>query len=233
MSFALRKFEWVPTLMASAGFLLMATLGAWQLQRLEWKEGLIAQVTTAYQQSPLTALPKTPEELKSAEFFPVALKGKFDSDTEFHIAARYYRSKLGYHILAPFILSDGRVVLVNRGWVPADKKESATRRETNPEKIREVHGIIHSGGKKSWALPDNQPEKNLWFWYATDAMGKTTGKDYLNVVIDATGQEDLNQLPIPAGAIPKLRNDHLGYAITWFGIAIAIAVIWAVYHRKP
>lgn len=223
-----RRIEILPALMTLAAVLLMAGLGVWQLQRLAWKEGLIAQIDKAHAEAPMTQLPQA--DFQAVEFFPVKLRGTFDGKTEFHIAARYYRDKLGYHILSPLRLQDGRVVLVNRGWVPVDKKEPATRPETVIKGAQTVTGIIRTAGKKNWVLPDHQPGKNLWFWYDTAGMGASTGAEYLPLVIDAVGSQDAAKLPVPSTGEIKLRNDHLGYAITWFSVALTALVIGVAYQ---
>lgn len=227
----MRRLELFPTLISLVAFTTTLALGFWQLERLRWKEELIAKIEAGNTQTPLTTLPG--ENWKDSEFKHVRLKGAFLKDTEFHHAARYFQGTLGYDILVPFRLQDKRLVLVNRGWVPADKKEAAKRPETAPGAIHEVVGIVRTAGKKKPFLPPHNPEKNLWFWYDAETMGKNSDHDFLPLVIEATGTQDAQKLPVPSTGYVKLRNDHFAYAITWFGIALGIAIIFFVYHRNP
>jgi surfeit locus 1 family protein len=107
----------IPLVMSIGAIVLLFGLGAWQLQRLAWKENLIADMESAATEAPLEILP---EDAARYQFRTVRLTGEYLSH-EFHLAARYFRDQLGYVILTPLRLADGRIVLINRGWIPAAK----------------------------------------------------------------------------------------------------------------
>lgn len=221
----------LPLLLSVGAMLLLFGLGIWQLQRLAWKEALIARIEEANQSAPLERLPDDADALQARRFYTVRLRGEYLPDIEFHLAARYFRSELGYSILTPFRLKDGRIVLVSRGWVPARLKEPETRSGT-PAGPRTILAQIRTSNERNPFTPENQPEQNVWFGRDARAMGQSAGLDVLPITLDRIGEQHPEQFPVPSDGKIKLRNDHLGYAITWFGIGLAVCIIFLIYHRK-
>ncbi len=208
-------------------------LGSWQVERLKWKEGVIAALAEANRGDVLTALPVNAEELAALQFRKITLSGTWRGDTEFHLAPRYFKDKFGYHVVTPFVLADDRVVLVNRGWVPASKKDPATRPQTQVKGRATIQGLVRIGAERSYFSPRNQPEKNIWFGRDSDAMAASAGlTNLVPAMVDIVGTQDLKALPIPSDGTIRLRNDHLSYILTWYGIALGILVIFLVYHHK-
>ena len=215
------------------GFGLCVAAGGWQVNRLEWKQGLIAEIAKANEENPLTTLPKDDAALNALQFRKVLLTGTWQGSTEFHLTPRYYRDKFGYWIITPFTLADGRTVLVNRGWVPREKKLPETRPETRVRGWERITGMVRVGPERSAFTPKNQPAKNIWFGRdVADMAAYAKLKNVAPVMVDIVGTQDLKRLPIPSDGTIRLRNDHLSYIITWYGIALGILVIFAVYHRK-
>jgi surfeit locus 1 family protein len=216
-----------------SGFGLCMAAGTWQVERLAWKEGLIAQIAAANAEAPLTALPSAPSELEALQFRRVQLSGQWRGDLEFHLTPRYWRDQFGYWIITPFVLADKRMVLVNRGWVPGKKKEIEARPETRVRGAATITGLLRTSTERGPFTPHNQPEKNLWFGRDVEAMAAHASlKNTLPAMVDIMGLQNAQLLPIPSDGTIRLRNDHLSYIITWFGIALGILVIFLVYHRK-
>lgn len=208
-------------------------LGSWQVERLAWKEGLITEVAAANAKAPLSVLPKDAAELEKLQFRKASLRGTWDSKTEFHLTPRYYRDQFGYWIISPLTLADGRILLVNRGWVPGKKKELAKRPETAVKGKVTVTGLIRVGPERSYFTPKSQPEKNIWF--GRDIAQMADSANLMNVapvMLDMVGEQDVTHLPVPSDGTIRIRNDHLSYILTWYGIALGILVIFVVYHRK-
>lgn len=219
---------------------LCLVLGVWQVQRLQWKEGLIASLRTAQEQSPIT-MEQLPEELAALagmNFHAVSLLGEYEGGTEYHVIGRSHTEEPGYHVLTPFRLAgDGRVVLVNRGWVPLNRKEAPGRQDAALREEGNVHLkgyiLVPQGGSRF--LPDHDTANNIWFWQDTAAMAALAGEEYPPFVIQRVADAQ------PEGTLPQakrgfdvqLRNDHFAYALMWFSLAISGALIFAVYHRKP
>lgn len=208
-------------------------LGTWQVQRLQWKTNLIAEIETARQSVPLDHMPADVAELKAKEFYPVVLKGTWLGDTEFHVSPRFYKGTLGYFIVTPFVLPDGRTVLVNRGWVPADKREPAMRPGTSVAGAATIHGLIRLGNERNYFTPASQPQKNLWFGRDVALMADTSHLEkVVPAMVDIVGEQDAKHLPVPSDGTIRLTNDHLSYIITWYGIAAGILVIFILTLRK-
>ena len=216
-----------------AAFGTCLALGTWQVERLEWKQGIIAALATANADTTLTALPADEVELKSLQFRKITLKGTWRSDHEFHLAPRYWQDKFGYAIITPFTLADGRTVMVNRGWVPAKKKDASTRPETAVKGRATINGLVRVGAERNYMSPPNQPEKNIWFGRDVAAMADAAKiKNTIPAMVDIVGEQDAKNLPVPSDGTIRLKNDHLSYILTWYGIALGILVIFVVYHRK-
>jgi surfeit locus 1 family protein len=208
-------------------------LGTWQVQRLAWKQGLIAAIADANSKAPLTALPSDEAALTALQFHKVTLKGTWRGDVEFHLTPRYWRDKFGYAIISPFTLNDGRTLLVNRGWIPAKKKALSERPETAVKGKATLSGLIRVGAERSYFSPHNQPEKNIWFGRDTaDMAAYAKLNNTVPAMLDLVGTQDAEKLPVPSDGTIRLKNDHLSYIFTWYGIALGILVIFVVYHRK-
>lgn len=228
------------------GFTVAA--GTWQVNRLQWKQALIAQLEDAKTQPPRAGLPKDDAELPALQFHPVTVRGVWLGDTEFHLTPRYLHDEFGYAIITPLKLADGRIVLINRGWIPGKKKLLETRPETRVRGNVTLTGLVRVGAERNYFTPPNQPEKNIWF--GRDIAEMAASAKLNNVVpamVDAvdpaalrpppaTGQPVIplaaRSLPVASDGIIRLRNDHLSYIVTWYGIALGILVIFVVYHRK-
>lgn len=217
-----------------AGFALMMALGAWQLERLAWKNELLSRIERSAVAAPVTALPNDMAALEALEFHTVLLRGRYMPEYAFHVTPRYWKNQLGYHLFTPFRLEDGRIVLVNRGWVPAKQKDPATRAGSEPDDTpTSVSGMIRRNAERSRFTPQSQPEKNLWFARDLALMAEHAKLgEVLPVSIDRVGEQDAATLPVPSDGKVRLLNDHLQYAITWFLIGFGILVIFLVYHHK-
>lgn len=210
-------------------FLLLSFLSAWQVQRLFQKEALIASLAAAKQAKPGDGLPKS-EDLSSLGFRTFTLKGRFLHDKEFHLAARYYKGKLGYHILTPFLLAkpDARIILLNRGWVASEQKNQAA----HPEGEQTLVAMLRTDRDHNFFTPHQTVEKNIWFWRDIANMSQVSQLNLLPVTGDVLGKAEPQILPIPTDGDILLRNDHLGYAITWFAIGLSALVIFFFYHWR-
>ncbi|HMA13354.1 MAG TPA: SURF1 family cytochrome oxidase biogenesis protein, partial [Kiloniellaceae bacterium] len=179
-----RRFR--PTLWATVctvvALAILVALGSWQVQRLFWKEAEIAkrQERLSALAVPLPAGFPDPEEI---EFTRVRLEGRFLHDEEFHVGARTENGRIGYHVVTPFALAPsspggGRVILVNRGWVPEDRRDPATRVEGQVEGEIAIDGLLRTGGWKSldFARPPNKPEERFYFWLDLPVMAEAVSE---------------------------------------------------------
>jgi surfeit locus 1 family protein len=214
--------------------LILLGLGVWQVQRLHWKEGLIAQRDAAVTASPI-APPRSFDEARGLEFHHIVAEGVFRNDKELYLAASSDSGEAGYQVVTPLVMSDGRTMFVNRGFVPSQLKDPAKRAAGELVGTQRVVGLLRlpSPTKPSFFLPDNRPDLNLWFWVDLPAMAKAAGvADPVPFYVDADNSP--NPGGWPKGGITRLDlpNDHLQYAITWFSLAVALIVIYVLYHRR-
>jgi surfeit locus 1 family protein len=224
----------VPTLFTVPAVIALLGLGTWQVQRLHWKEGLIAQRERMVV-APSIAPPQTLAEATPNQFRHVAADGVFLNDKEIFLAATSDSGEAGYQVLTPLQEAGGRVVFVDRGFIPLALKDRAKRG------AGELSGTIHVAGllrvppaqKPTFFLPDNRPDLNLWFWVDLPAMAKTVGiADAAPFYIDA--DKTPNPGGWPKGGVTNLElpNNHLQYAITWYALAVVLIVIYVLYHRR-
>lgn len=215
---------------------ILMSLGFWQLDRMTWKSNLIAEMEDRTQ-GPAVALPQeigTPEELR---FQRVALTGRYRHESEIHREAQMYRGQAGLHIITPFVLEDGREVLVNRGWVPIRRRDPATRAENRPEGTVDIEAIVRVGGWQGmeWVRPENDPAGNVWVWMDLEAMAEEAGMQnpVTAIYVDLAEGQNPAALPVDGRTEVNLTQNHLGYAITWFGIALGLLAIYIVFHLRP
>lgn len=225
------RSQLVPLLFIIASTLLLCGLGVWQLERLQWKNDLVARIEQAQRQPVLGGLPQldTPVAADALAYRKVALTGRFLYGKTLHMAGRPkgLGSLQGFYMVTPFQLEDdGRIVMVNRGFSPVNK-------DARPEGAQTVTGVIRPPRGKRYFSPDNHPEKNVWFYEDITAMGDTTNLALIPLVVEAIGERKAGIWPMPHDGQISLRNDHLYYAITWFSIAIIGIIMFIVYTRKP
>ena len=223
------------TLWALAGFAVLIGLGTWQIERLHWKEGLIAARTAAVS-APPADLPRTLDSARPLDFHRVQAKGVLLHDREIPVHAIERRSgAAGYLVLTPLRLADGAVVLVERGWVPDDKREAARRAEGNPPGEVVVDGLLRVAPdeKPGWFVPANDPGRGEWFWIDLPALARAAGvPEALPFYVEAGPAPNPGGLPMGGQANTDLPNDHLQYAITWYALAAALAVIYLLVLRR-
>ena len=228
-----RPLLW-PTVFSLPMLLICLALGAWQVERLFWKKDLIAQRQAAVAAAP-AAVPKSLAEARDMEFRRVSDEGVFLNDKEIFLGATSEGGGQGYQVLTPLLEPAGRIVFVNRGYIPAELKDPAKRAAGQITGTIRVRGLLRlpPAGKPNWFLPDNRPDLNYWFWVDLPAM---SAADQLDRVAPFYIDADATPNPggWPKGGVTRLTlpNNHLQYAITWFSLAVALIVIYVLFHRR-
>jgi len=233
-----RKGIVVPSLVVLAAFAVLVSLGQWQLSRKVWKENLIAAMTQRLAVAPQELPP--PDQWNTlnpdnAEFRRVKVSGEYlpVRDTYAFVAGSALRNDIkepGYFVFRPMKLADGRIVAINRGYVPLEYMEQT------PAGPAEVVGYIRSPEKAAWFMTESNSDGDTWFVRDPQAMAKARGwGEVAPFYID-------QELPVPASGMPRpsaltvtLRNDHFGYALTWFGLAAVLAGVylaWLISRRR-
>lgn len=212
-------------------FAILLGLGTWQLVRLDWKTDLIAE-RTARLEAPPIALPTEDAELDAVMWAPVTLTGRFLHDQELLLAARSQRGNVGSHVLTPFVRNEGPVVLVNRGWVPDDRRDPSARAAGQHQGTVTIRGLVTPGAGRNAFTPDNDPATNFWLSVDYPAMSAAVGRDLQPVVIDADATPNPGGFPLGGQTRLSIPNDHLQYAITWYLLALTLVVVYVAWNRK-
>lgn len=221
-----------PTLISVPALIVLVGLCLWQVQRLHWKQDLIADREARVAAEPI-ALPAEGGDAAAFDYRRVRLDGVFRHDKELFLGARSMNGNVGYQVLTPFELSGGGAVLVDRGWVPVERKDPANRAEGQLAGPQTIDGIVRLAAGKVWMQPDNEPDKNMWFFVDLPAMKAASGVDIrTDVYVDAGPAQNPGKYPVGGQTRIELPNDHLQYAITWGLLAAALAVIYVLYHLK-
>ena len=221
-----------PTLFSVPVFIVLVGLCIWQVQRLHWKEGLIAERESRVAAEPI-GLPAVGVDPAGLDYRRVRLEGSFLHDKELYLGARSMNGNPGYQILTPFALADGGLVLVDRGWVPVERKAPESRAEGQVAGPQTVEGIVRLPPGQAWMQPDNEPGKNMWFFVDLPAMATVSGAQIrTDLYVDAGPAENPGKYPVGGQTRIEIPNDHLQYAITWGLLALALAVIYVLYHLK-
>jgi surfeit locus 1 family protein len=227
----------VPSIAAACAFAVLVGLGTWQVQRKAWKEGLIATVSERFA-APPAALPPPAEWARldppTDEFRRVRFKGELLNDKEalvFTTGSSLHGGDAGpgYWVFTPARVLD-RIVMVNRGFVAEDRKDPATRPQGQIVGPVEIVGVMRWPEQPGLFTPAGEPAKNLWFVRDSTAIAQAKG-----VTPAAPFYVEQESPPAPgglprAGALqPSFPNNHLGYAITWYGLALVLAGSFSVW----
>ena len=137
-------------------------------------------------------------------------------------------------IVTPLRLDDGRIVLFDRGWVPSEQKEGASRAAGQLAGKVELTGVVRRSQIQRQFAPDNVPDKNVWFHVDVPLMRVLAGGKPDPVLdtffLEADATPNPGGVPIGGQTRLDIPNDHLQYAITWFAIALSLAGVYLAYH---
>ncbi|AJC78212.1 surfeit locus 1 family protein [Rhizobium etli bv. phaseoli str. IE4803] len=219
---------------------ILISLGTWQVERLHWKEGLLADIAArqAAAPVPLADIEAIAASGGDIEYRKVTATGRYINNKERHFFATW-RGQTGFYVYTPLELADGRVLFVNRGFVPYENKEPEMRMQGQLTDQQTVTGLARAKlpGKPSSLVPDNDVAKNIFYWKDLDVMADSVGLEKGRVIpffVDADSAPNPAGLPIGGVTQVDLPNDHLQYAFTWYGLAAVLVVVVAIsWFRKP
>ena len=226
-----------PAAAALAAFAVLIGLGVWQLERKVWKENLIDAIGRRLAAAPVD-LPRASDWPKLGrgewEFRHVRVAGTFRHEQEalVYTSGSTLRPDVrgaGYWVFTPAQTSDGPVP-VDRGFVPLERRDVATRAIGQVSGSLDIVGALRWPDARSWFTPNDDPQKNIWF--VRDPIAIAGGKSWGAVPPFYVEQEEPvppGGLPAPGTLTPNLPNNHLQYAITWFGLAAVLAGVFAVF----
>lgn len=223
-----------PLLLAVSAVVLaiLLALGTWQVQRLQWKEGLLSTIDEriAAEPVPLAEIEERRAAGEDVDYLPVEVEGTFLHEGERHLLSTW-EGHSGFNIYTPLLLDDGRILFVNRGFVPYDRKAPQSRAEGQVEGRVEIAGLAREvpATEPSWPVPANEPADNLFYWKDLEAMSATADMPEagltLPIVVDADDSPNPGGLPVGGVTLVDLPNNHLQYAVTWYGLAAALCAV--------
>lgn len=222
-----------PTVFTIPCVLIMIGLSIWQVYRLQWKEALIGDRQARVAAAPID-LPAPGSKPGDIEFRRVRVTGHFLHDHEMYLAARSMNSNVGYHIVTPMVLGSGETILVDRGWVPDTMKLPDTRAQGQLAGEVTMDGVVRLTQRQAFMQPDNEPEKNVWFFLDLPSMVTKAGLPARSdLYVEAAASDIPGTYPLGGQTKINLPNDHLQYALTWAMLAVALIVIYVIYHLRP
>jgi len=231
-----RDLIWLSTL-AVAAFGVLVALGGWQLQRLAWKDELITRIEAQSHAAPVSLVQAIAQWKKSqdVEYLRVRLEGRFQHANESHFFT-VIKGTPGWRVITPLETPSGHLVMVDRGFVPQGLKQPEARVAGQINGVRKVIGLARAPGAHGLFVPDNDAEKNSWFWrdlagMASSALSATENERLVPFFVE------LEAAPVPGGwprgGVTRLElpNKHLQYAFTWFGLAAGLLAVFTMYMR--
>lgn len=221
-----------PSVIAGVGVVLLLCLGTWQVFRLFEKRetNTLRASRLAMAEAPLPAALPDPA---SWEFRRVVATGRLSHERELYLPCRSQRGNEGTCVLVALARAEGPPVLVNRGWVPPARKDPARRPAAQPDGEVRIPAVLRVSTQRTRFMPDNDPRRNVWFSYDLPAMAAALGVPalapfYLEASLDPAPPEGA---PLGGQTRFQLPDNHLGYALTWYALAVALAVIFVLSQR--
>ena len=227
----------VPGAFVLVALTVLVLLGNWQMRRMAWKNDVIAKVEARVDQ-PSISFAKAMDQWRDSadvEFVPVTVTGRFLHDRERHLVAT--RAGVpGWHIYTPLEVAQGTVVFVNRGFVSASSKDPATRADGQTSGTVTLETLARNAPAETpnSFVPDHDLEQNVFTWRDLSAMAAAAGyKSDAPVApffLDSRKDSGVSAAG-PRGGITRVvvDNKHLGYALTWYGIALTLVGVFAAF----
>ncbi|KAA0972737.1 SURF1 family protein [Aureimonas fodinaquatilis] len=235
---------WTALVLGLVSLAILISLGTWQVERLGWKQDLIAKIEDRAN-GPVLSFDEVSalfQDTGDVDYVPIRVRGRFDHTAERHFLSTY-KGESGWNIFTPLILDDGSdAIFINRGFVPYPAKDPAKRAEGQIAGEVEVDGLARNPALEKPDLdftPDNDLAENTFFWKNLLEMAQGVelpeGVKLAPFVVDAKASEVPGGYPTGGQTIITIPNNHLEYAITWYGIAAMLGgllVFLVVQQRR-
>ena len=200
--------------------LVFIGLGTWQIIRLNWKNNLILEIENSLKNPPVELA-----QSKKENFLKIKTSGSIDFDKQIYLYNLNESGTPGFEVINPITIGDENF-LINRGWIPFEKKGT---QEINVFDQENIIGTLKLQGRKNIFKPDNDLDENYWFSLNREDILKFTGKNFSKYIIYLDGNY---QLPRPKKITANISNNHQKYAITWFSLALSILLLYLYFRKK-
>lgn len=217
--------RWLPLIVALPVLAALLALGTWQVRRLHWKTALLAGIEAAEAGPALPLGPAPPP------FAKVAATGVLDHDREALLGVEVRGTALGGHLLTPLLREGLAPLLVDRGWVPLERDRAVDR----PAGQVTIIGYVRAADSRDWNSPADDPALRRFYLFDPAAIGAALGLPApapFGLVALAPPGTPAGALPAAPRHLPRPNNPHLGYAITWYGLAAALVGVLIVFLRR-
>ena len=195
-------------------------LGTWQVIRLNWKNNLILEIENSLKNPPVQL-----SQSNQQNYLKIKTSGRVDFEKQIYLYNLNDSGIPGFEVLNP-ILINGENYLLNRGWIPFEKKDTP---EINILDQNNIEGTLKTQGRKNIFKPDNDIKENYWFSLNREDISKFTGKEFSKYIIYLDGNY---QFPKPKKITANISNNHKKYAMTWFSLAISILLLYLYFRKK-
>lgn len=222
----------VPTLVVIPGLALLIGLGIWQIDRLHEKEALIAAVRDGITAPAVPLANALNGDFQRAEWRHVRVSGRFLHDREQYLFALGPLGATGVQVITPLVEANGTTVLVDRGFVPDQLKDPARRIQGQVNGDVAVSGILRRSEQPGTFTPPPDRKTRLWFVKDVPAIAAAAGVTTPPVLVEADAIPNPGGWPLGGQTRVDFPNDHLQYAITWFGLALALVGVYVLYHHS-
>ena len=200
--------------------LVFVALGSWQIVRLNWKNNLILEIENSLKNPPVELT-----NSKIENYLKIKTSGSIDLEKQIYLYNLNDTGTPGFEVINPILINDTNY-LINRGWIPFEKKNS---QEINVFDENDIIGTLKLQGRKNIFKPDNDLEENYWFSLNREDILKFTGKEFSKYIIYLNGNY---QVPKPKKITANISNNHQKYALTWFSLAISILLLYLYFRKK-
>ena len=200
--------------------LVFVALGSWQIVRLNWKNNLILEIENSLKNPPVELTNSNVEN-----YLKIKTSGSIDLEKQIYLYNLNDTGTPGFEVINPILINDTNY-LINRGWIPFEKKNS---QEINVFDENDIIGTLKLQGRKNIFKPDNDLEENYWFSLNREDILKFTGKNFSKYIIYLDGDY---QFPRPKKITANISNNHKKYALTWFSLAISILLLYLYFRKK-
>lgn len=216
-----------PLLIGIVGTAILMALGFWQVQRLDWKLGVLADIEARIVADPV-AVPAVPNPDRD-RYLPVTATGTI-TDEEIDVLVSMKGAGAGYRIISAFLTDDGRRLLLDRGFILDERKD-----EPRPPVRATVTGNLHWPDEVDGYTPDPDLGRNIWFARDVPAMAAALDTEPVMIILRDSSETNPVATPLPVDTT-GIPNDHLNYAVTWFGLAavwvgMTLFLLWRIRQR--
>lgn len=224
--------RWLAATAVVTGVAILLGLGSWQMLRRAEKHALIERIETRMAVPPV-ALPARIDDAGAWDYRRVTVSGRFLHEREIHLSSRTRDGVVGVEVVTPLERPDGTTVLINRGWVPRDLADPATRASGQVAGPVTATGIARMPSAPGLFTPDNQPDKG--FWIRADVAEIAASRDLdtvLPVIVEAGPAPNPGGWPKGGRAEIHLPDNHLQYALTWYALAAVLVIVALIAGRR-